>query len=129
MSALAFNALRGALHVLSQGWQVDSYAPTDPSSFELTASHVAPESRVGETTKAFRLRVTDPFLLYRFLQHQPLLFGVFLAFLVWHNTVHRIKSESEHHGRTGFEGEARKGASHAHYRARVEAAKEAWIGG
>jgi hypothetical protein len=98
MSALAFNAFRDALHELSQGWQMNPYAPTDPSSFELTASHVAPESRVGETAKAFGLRVADPFLLYRFVQRQPLLFRMFLAFLVWHNKVHRIKSESEHHG-------------------------------
>ena len=52
-------------------------APAHTGGLELSTADVAPEGRVGEAGVPFRLRVADPFLLYRLLQQRCLLFLLF----------------------------------------------------
>ena len=52
-------------------------APAHTGGLELSTADVAPEGRMGEAGVPFRLRVADPFLLYRLLQQRCLLFLLF----------------------------------------------------
>jgi hypothetical protein len=54
-------------HEIPKAGEVNPNASAYPSSLQLSATHIPPDSGVGQARKTLGLRVGNPFLLHRFL--------------------------------------------------------------